>query len=219
MASTITPTQTRANDPYEQTLFQYNTADSKLYLSRESNKLLNVVGNDVVLKGMDMSSPTIVVADTTVRTTIAVGWAISDYTLIQSSSIATVDIDCSSLDDTTVSGCHLAVFLNYQYLQTIEANLASVDIFHIQADGTVTNPLSRFSANACRILLGVIDFTKTGAIVTAASTHSQSSLLINGSTMYLKGINVDVINLANIFSITFKEDREYLLKRDFLFME
>jgi len=219
MASTITPTQTRVNDPYQQTIFQYNTADSKIYLSRESNKLLNVIGTDMVLKGMTMLAPSII-GLSTIRTNIDIGWAIQDSTLIQFTDSNNVDIDVSSLDDTPVGGAHLGVFLKYQYLQTIESNLASVDIFHIQFDGTVTNPLSRFSSNSCRILLGVIDFTKSGTTVISATINTNlSTLNVEGSIMYQRGANIDNMNLANIFSLAFKDDREYLLKRDFLLME
>ena len=219
MASTITPTQTRVNDPYQQTLFQYNTADSKIYLSRESNKLLNVIGTDMVLKGMTMLAPSII-GLSTIRTNIDIGWAIQDSTLIQFTDSNNVDIDVSSLDDTPVGGAHLGVFLKYQYLQTIEANLASVDIFHIQYDGTVTNPSVRFSSNSCRILLGVIDFTKSGTTVISATINTNlSTLNVEGSIMYQRGANIDNMNLANIFSLAFKDDREYLLKRDFLLME
>lgn len=219
MASTITPTQTRVNDPYQQTIFQYNTADSKIYLSRESNKLLNVIGTDMVLKGMAMLAPSII-GLSTIRTNIDIGWAIQDSTLIQFTDSNNVDIDVSSLDDTPVGGAHLGVFLKYQYLQTIEANLASVDIFHIQYDGTVTNPSARFSSNSCRILLGVIDFTKSGTTVVSATINTNlSTLNVEGSIMYQRGANIDNMNLANIFSLAFKDDREYLLKRDFLLME
>jgi hypothetical protein len=218
MASTITPTQARVNDPYQQTVFQYNTVDSKVYLSRESNKLLNVIGNDIVLAGMIMTAPTIV-APSTVRTTIPIGWAISDYTLIQFSSITTVDIDCSSLTDTDVDGSHLGVFLRYEYLDTIEPNTAAVDIFHIDSGGSVDNSSGRFSADSCRILLGVIDFTKSGTSVVVASIYSQSTLLVEGITMTIRGNVSSNINLANIFSVAFNEDKEYLLKRDFLLME
>ncbi len=219
MASTITPTQTRVNDPYQQTIFQYNTVDSKVYLSRESNKLLNVIGNDVVLSGMGLSALTIV-GSSTIRTMVGVGWAIQDTTLLQFTNSNNVDIDVAALDDTPVGGCHLGVFLRYEYLQTIEASIASIDIFHIQADGTVTNPLARFNTNTCRILLGIIDFTKSGATVISTYINTNlPTLNVSGVVMYQRGVNIDNINLANIFAITFRDDREYLLKRDYLLME
>ena len=219
MASTITPTQTRINDPYQQTVFQFNTADSKLYLSRESNKLLNVVGNDLVLEGLGLTNPTLH-SSITVRTTVAAGWAISDSTLIQLSSVSTVDIDVSALVDTTVDGAHLGIFLNYQYLETVESNQAAIDIYHITSDGSVTNPSYRFNSNSCRILLGIIDFTKSGSTVIAASLNNTlSTLLVNGTTMYVRGYSPTNSKLASIFSVAFTEDRDYLLKRDFLLME
>ena len=215
MASTITPTQTRYNTPYDQIIFDYNTADSKLYLAQETNKILNIVGNDVVIKNMHMTDPTVIGAST-VRASIGTGLAIQDETLLKFTSIATVDIDCASLDDTTVSGCHLGVFLNYQYLQTMETNTAKVEIYHIAADGTVTNPLGTYNIYNCRILLGVINFTKSGANVTAVERYLSPTLLVSGSTMYIRGEDPSHINLPNLFEIAFREYSEYFIKRDLL---
>lgn len=219
MASTITPTQTRYNDPYQQTLFDFNTVDSKIYLSRESNKLLNVVGNDIVIKDMIMSDP-VVVPNSTVQTTISSGWAIQDNTLLQiTDATTTVNIDCAALSDTPVGGSHLAAFLNYEYLHTIEANLLSIDMFHIQSDGTVTDPLYRFDPTRIRILLGIIDFTKSGSNVVSAIKNESTLLLVSGTYMTIRGNKPENIVLPNLFEIAFREHREYLLKRDYLFME
>jgi len=218
MASTIQPTQTRYNTPYDQTLFDFDTIDSKVYLSRETNKILNIVGNDIVIKEMNMTDPVIIGAST-VRTSIGIGSAIQDETLLKFSSVSIVDIDCASLDDTTVSGCHLGVFLNYQYLQTMETNTAKVEIYHIQADGTVTNPLGTYNIDTCRILLGVINFTKSGANVTAVSRYELPTLLVSGSTIYIRGKNPDNINLPNMFEIAFREYYDYFIRRDYLVSE
>jgi len=215
MASTIQPTQTRYNTPYDQTLFDFDTIDSKVYLSRETNKILNIVGNDIVIKEMNMTDPVIIGAST-VRTSIGIGSAIQDETLLKFSSVSIVDIDCASLDDTTVSGCHLGVFLNYQYLQTMETNTAKVEIYHIAADGTVTNPLGTYNIYNCRILLGVINFTKSGANVTAVERYLSPTLLVSGSTMYIRGEDPSHINLPNLFEIAFREYSEYFIKRNLL---
>lgn len=215
--STVTPTQVRVNDPYQQNIFQFNTSDSKLYLSRESNKILGIIGDDIVLTGMKLSAPTII-GGNTVRTNVGTGFAISDLTLIQFTNANNVSLDVSALVDTPVGGARLGVFLKYQYLETTEVNLASIDMFHIQSNGTVTDPLSRFSLNSCRILLGLIDFVKSGSTVTSASISTISQLSIGGVNYHQRGDITDM-NLANMFSIAFAEDREYLLKRDFLLME
>jgi hypothetical protein len=218
MASTIQPSQLRYNTPYDQTLFDFNTVDSKVFLSRETNKILNIVGNDIVVKNMNMSDPVIIGAST-VRTTISAGMAIRDETLLKFTSVSTVDIDCAALDDTTVSGCHLGVFLNYQYLQSLETNEAKVQIYHIAADGTVTNPLGTYSVYTCRILLGAINFTKSGANVVAVSRYESPTLLISGETFYIRGEDPTQINLPNLFEIAFREYSEYFVKKDFLVSE
>jgi len=219
MVATVTPSQTRYNDPYQQTVFQFNTADSKLYLSRESNKLLNVIGNDLVLEGLTLSNP-MIVSSSTVRTVVAVGWAIIDNTLVQIAATSTVDQDVAALDDTSTSGAHLGVFLNYQYLESVGPNRVSVDIYHISSGGSVYNPFGRFATGTCRILLGIIDFTKSGSTVTSASLNNNLSyLLVEGTNMYVRGYSTTNVKLANLFAIAFNEHREYLLKRDFLWME
>jgi hypothetical protein len=216
MSYTTTPTQLRYNDPYDQTIFEFN--DAKMYLSKTSNRLLNVIGSDIVIKGMEMSAPTIIGTDT-VRTTIASGWAIADETLIQLSATSTIDIDCSGLIDTTVGGAHLAVFLNYEHIHTAEANLAAVDLFHVESSGTVNDPFGRFNIRSCQILLGIINFTKSGVTVIACSTNPSPTLLVSGVTYYVRGLNPNNINIPNLFDVVFKTEREYLLKRDYLMSE
>ena len=215
MASTITPTQTRYNTPYDQIIFDYNTADSKLYLAQETNKILNIVGNDVVIKNMHMTDPTVIGAST-VRASIGTGLAIQDETLLKFTSVSTVDIDCTALDDTPSSGCHLGIFLNYRSLKTLETNSAKIEIYHIASDGTITDPLGTFSNYTHRILLGVINFTKSGANVTAVERYLSPTLLVSGSTMYIRGEDPSHINLPNLFEIAFREYSEYFIKRDLL---
>lgn len=220
MAYTTTPIQTRYNDPYQQPIFEFNT-DSKMYLSKESNRLLNVIGNDIVIKGMEMSDPTIL-SPSTVLVTIAPGCAIQDETLIEFTDVSSLDIDCSYLIDTPTSGAHLCVFLNYENIQTIEANLASVDLFYVEASGVVNDPFGRFKTRSCRILLGIIDFTKDGTSVTAVSKNDSTTLSIADTTYYAGGMNPDNINIdvERLFDVGFEsKDRskvEDLLKRDYV---
>jgi len=218
MASTIQPVQTRYNTPYDQTIFDFNTIDSKVYLSRETNKILNIVGNDVVIKDMHMTDP-IIIGASTVRVSVGIGSAIRDETLLKFTSISTVDIDCAALDDTTINGCHLGIFMNYQYLQTMETNNAKVEIYHIAADGTITNPLGTYNMYTCRLLLGVINFTKSGANVTEVSRYTFPTLLVSGYTMYIRGEDPSQINLPNLFKIAFREYNEYFIKKDLLVSE
>jgi len=216
MASTITPTQTRYNTPYDQIIFDYNTADSKLYLAQETNKILNIVGNDVVIKNMHMTDPTVIGAST-VRASIGTGLAIQDETLLKFTSVSTVDIDCTALDDTPSSGCHLGIFLNYQSLKTLETNSAKIEIYHIASDGTITDPLGTFSNYTHRILLGVINFTKIeDGVVGSVSRYEYPTLLVSGNIMYIRGENPSQINLPNLLTIAFREYYDYFIRKDLL---
>ena len=218
MASTITPTQVRYNDPYQQTIFDFNTVDSKVYLSRESNKLLNVLGTNLVLKGCAASSPSIVIPST-VRTTINTGAVIQDETLIELLSTSTVDIDCSALVDTPTGGAHLVVFLGYTYLETAEANLASVDMFYVLFDGTVVDPLGRYTSAKYKVVLDVIDFSKVGTNVVSATTNASPTINIGGTTMYKRGLDPANMTMSSLISDAASGDVDYLMKRDYLLMQ
>jgi len=126
---------------------------------------------------------------------------------------------CAALDDTAVNNCHLGVFLNYQYLNTLATNQAKVEIYHIQADGTVTNPLGTYNVDTCRILLGVINFTKSGTNVIEVSKYTYPTLLVSGSTLYIRGEDPANINLPNLFRTAFKEHYNYFMMKDYLVSE
>lgn len=216
MANIVTPTQNRYNDAYSQIIYEFN--NSKFYLDKASNGILNAFGQDIVLEGLALSAPTILNSDT-IQVVVSAGWAIQDETLIQITEASTVDFDCSFLVD---EGSYFAVFLKYQHLRTKEANLASIDMFHVDSAGVVTDPLNRFSTNSCRILLGLINFTKSGLTVSQASLDTNTvSKTINGQTYYVRGENPDNINISfsELFGIPFKDRQEHLIKQDYLFSE
>lgn len=219
MASSITPTQTRINDPYQNNIFSFNTVDSKVYLSRESNQVLNAIGNDIVLKGLTVASPTINLAQTTISTVVATGMAIQDSTILEYTASATVDINVSALDDTTHNGAKLAVFSNYEYLITGDQNLASIEIYHVNSAGVPTS--ASFDIDRCSILLGIIEFTKDAGtgLITAATLSSATTLVILGNTLYVHGLDPANIILPNMFEATYRDTREYLLKLDYLMSE
>lgn len=223
MASTIEPVQLRYNDPYEQTIFEFNTVDGRSYLSRESNKILNVLGNDIVTNGFVMQDPTITLPST-IEVIIEPGWAIQDETLLNFTENNPLSINVASLVDTEVNGAHLGIFIRYSYIHTVEANKASLEIFHIAADGTVNDPLGRFGLTSCRILLGAINFTKDpsdGYTVINVSRYTLPTLLVQGKLYYIRGWDTGNIHFPDIFSSHVAEEfeayRDYLLKRDYLF--
>ena len=113
MTSSITPTQYRYNDPYQNRIFEFNTVDSKVYLSGQSNKVLKAIGDNLVLKGLSLGTPTIDPTQAIIGVTITAGMAIQSSTLVEVLTSVTLDMDVSVLTDTTHYGSHLVAFVNY----------------------------------------------------------------------------------------------------------
>lgn len=223
MASSITPSQVRYNDPYQNTIFDYNTPDSKVYLSRESNSILKAIGNNLVLNGLTLT-PTF--SGSTVYVNVGKGFAIHDLTLLElTSNINSVDINVATLADTPIGGCHLAVFTSYQYIQTVEPNLMYLKIFHINSSGIIDAPDGMFNAVSDLILLGVINFTKSGTNVINSSLANIGSMSINGITYYNRGYDPNNMNLSGLItgaiesSTVLQEIKSDLLKYDYLMSE
>ena len=196
MAEYFTPTQERFNDPYQQRIFDYGTVDSRVYLSRATNMILKAIGNNVVLNGFTIGGLS-GIGTSIISLTVSTGYAIQDSTLVQSEQIATLTIDVSTLVDTTTGGAHLGVFLDYEYLETVESNPAVIRLYHISSDGMTLTPAG-FDSARCLTLIGLIEFTKVAALVTAVSEITGGSLSINGTLFTVKGLTDSNINLLEM---------------------
>jgi len=221
MSSTITPTQFRYNDPYQSEIFGYNTPESKLYKSSATNGLFKIIGNDIVVKGLNIDALT-VINNSIVKILLTDGITISDSTIIKINESSNIAINCAELSDTN-SGSHLAVFLNYKFIYHANPRLASIDFFHISPFGSVTDPDGRFDPAYHRLLLAIIDFIVFEGNVIIVQKSFLSELLVEGVTMSLRGINDENLVLPKLFirssSNLVNETYEYLLKKDYLLME
>lgn len=189
MAEYYTPTQEHFNDACQERVYDYGTADSRKYLSRASNLILNAIGNDCVLKGFDISDLSGVGTEV-INLTVGTGVAIQDVTLMSVSSTSSLSIDVTSLDDTGNNGCHLAVFADYVYLDSTEPNPLVIRLYHVTADGMTVTPT--FNTIRDRILLGIINFTKDvgSGLITSLSLETGievPTLSILGTEYYVKG--------------------------------
>lgn len=199
MASSITPTQVRYNDPYQNQIFSFNTVDSKVYLSSESNKVLKAIGNNFVLKGLTVGNPTIDPTLKIISVVIQPGLAIQSNTVIEILEAVTVSMDVSGLTDTDHNGSHLAIFLNYEYLSSIESNQASIELYHVDSSGLSITP--EFNAARCLTLLGAINFTKDAisGVLLSTTKNTSPTMSINGVVLYNRGFdpaNVNIVALS-----------------------
>ncbi len=196
--ATITPNlQLRINDPYQQRLFDFNTSDSRLYLSRVSNQLLRTFGNDIVLKNFDILS--ITSQGPLAKVSLNAGLAILDYTLIQiDDNVLNLELDVTPYDDTG----YLIVHMNYQFLQTVEENPCRIKFSYVDSTGSVVSP-DGWNWNKDRIILAIIEFTKNASndITNIQEINDVvKSINILGRTYYKKGYNpTDEQNLDEYF--------------------
>lgn len=222
MSSSVTPVQTRYNDPYEVQIYDFMTADSKVYLTEESNRVLRAIGNNIVLSGLTISSVTFLNSVITIN--INGGYAIQDDVLVIVTDVSsTLTIDVSLLGDTPHYGCHLAVFVDYGYIPTAETNTLALKVFHIEADSTESSVT--FNAARDKLLLGVIEFEKSGVNVISASELFVGNLTVETILFWVRGYDPSNLNFQGIvdFAITLstglQDLRELFLRMDYLLSE
>lgn len=162
MASQIVPTGQRQHlNPYGGRLFDFDTTDSRVYLTRAINTLYNAVGANCILEGLKITALNFNASNDVVSMTIGSGKAIVDSTLIEFPDSTDLQLDTSGLDD---SG-NLVVSLGFSYVPTIYANRAVMKLLHVSQDGTQVLPGDWFQ-NYDRIILALFDFDKTAKTVT-----------------------------------------------------
>jgi hypothetical protein len=108
-------------------------------------------------------------------------------------------MDVSALTDTDHSGSHLAIFLNYEYLSSIEENKAAIELYHVDITGLSITP--NFNAARCLTLLGIINFTKDSSSgdILSSTKNTSPTISINGVVLYNRGFdpaNVNIVALS-----------------------
>lgn len=179
----VTPTgQRHFIEPFDQRVFQFDTPNSDVFLSRVANSVYQVLGDDIVMYGLDVGN--LAFTSDSVTANVLPGAAIQDQTLI-------INSDPVSLEMTGVSGMDqngkVVVISNYNYLETFEQNQNSVLMNYIDSTG---NPLHSFSSQRDRIILAILEFTKDASDnVTGVTMSQQTSITINGNEYYVKGFS------------------------------
>jgi len=164
----ITPTnQTSTLDPYRGTLFEYNNVDSRVYLSRSINSLLNIYGQDVVVDGFKVTSFSY--AANALHVTFSSGVAIVDQTLVETpNQIVTAAYNTTGLN---MANASIAFFIRFQYLQQFAGNQFSIKSIYIDSVGA-SLPSDVFDINSDRVCIAVFDFDAAGT--TAVQRYSNT---------------------------------------------
>jgi len=207
MASAAIPTQNKYNDPYQQKNTDYGSIYRQKSLSRAANDILKMFGDNIVLNGLDVTpsfiGPTAVLDLTS-------GILIHDSTLVELNS-SSLTCDVTAVGDTTTHNCYLAIFTDFQYVETPDADSQTelkLSVYHISPGGTATafSGSPAFSTTRNKVLITILQFTKVGSNITAISEvplalagGSSPSILVSGETYYIKGITEDNINFWGVY--------------------
>jgi len=179
--ATITPAnQTSTLNPYQGTLFEYNNVDSRVYLSRSINSLLNVYGQDVVIDGFKVTSFSY--ATNSLHVTLSAGIAVADQTLVETPiPIITAAYNTTGL---IMANASIAFFIRFQYLQQFAGNQFGIKSIHIDSTGA-SLPSDIFDINTDRVCLAVFDFDATGLIATQRYTNTYAPVAFRATAIPL----------------------------------
>lgn len=206
MSQFYRPTQYIYNSNNAQKNEEYNTVYRQKYLSRASNRVLEAIGENVVVNGVELISATAVGFDITL--VFSSGIIITDSTLIELTDSTTITANVSAVRDTT-DGCYLGVFTDFEYIETPDADSQTelaLSLYHVDS-GTPTafSGSPAFDSDSNKLLLSKIEFVKSGAGVDSISEVSHvltagnsPSLLVSGTTFYMRGFADTSICMSNL---------------------
>lgn len=176
--------QTRYVDPYQQRVFQYDTEQSDVFLARVVNSLLRIFGDNVVINGFSYKNIQIINTDNDILIKVDPGMLIQDLTLIEFSKSTSVMLE--NLSGLSVDG-RVVVYVKYQFLHSIEQNLAYICVNYISKNGT---PRYDWNHDTDRTVVGILSFKKDeDDNVISCTTTDEKYIDIDGKRYYLFGID------------------------------
>jgi hypothetical protein len=155
MADIVIPSQMRYIDPYQQRIYNFNSTDSRVYLSRHVDSVLKVIGNDIIVGGL---KPTLLTCDSSnnITVTISPGIAIQDLTVVEILEPITLTLNVDSFADTGM----LVVYIHWKWINTTEPNLCELRLAYKNADGSQVSNYG-WDVNYDRTLVCGIKYTKS----------------------------------------------------------
>jgi hypothetical protein len=191
MANQVQPTnQFQYLSPYSGRLFDFDTTDSRVYLSSAINTLFSAVGGDCILGGLNITSVDYNGTNDIITVGINRGKAIIDSTLIDFKDPTTLDLDVTSFDD---QAGKLVVSMGFSYVPTIYANKSTLKLRYITNDGSSVLPDSWY-LKYDRVVVAVIAFNK----VAKTATLEEYDVMTERRAMTIQGQEYEINPLDNI---------------------
>lgn len=173
-------------DPYQVRVFQYDTDQSDVFLSRVVNSLLKIFGNDIVIHGFELDNLNLSHDHKDLVVRESPGMLIQDNTLLDFPEEESVRFEnLASMDD---SG-YVVVGIRYRFLHTINQNPAYLTINYVSNTG---NPFYSWNTDKDRVILAILKFEKDSQDnITQVYIANETSLTIAGKEYYLHGFSPD----------------------------
>ena len=167
--------QHRYLEPYKNRVFQYDTKHSNLFLSHYTNQILNAVGDDSIVRGLEVS-PKVNSSKTGIDFTVSPGALVQDLTYFEFQNDTTVSME----EIVDFSDFYVVIYTSYRYIETVYEN-------PMKLEATLYNPrtkraLSVWNPVTNRIILGVYSFTVENGIITG--------VIEEDSTIFFEEANV-----------------------------
>ena len=168
--------QHRFLEPFKNRVFQYDTKHSNLFLSRYTNQILNAVGDDSIVRGLEIS-PEVNPSKTGINFTISPGALVQDLTYFEFQKETVIEMD----DLADFSDYYIVIYSNYRYIETVYEN-------PLKFEATFYNPRTKRTLSAWntvnnRIILGVFSFSIDG-------DHNIIDVEEEDSTIFFEDANV-----------------------------
>jgi len=141
--------------PYSQSLFDMGVQDSRVYLSRQVNNILQVFGSNVKISGLDITinNNNKLINNKIASFTVSPGKCIVDTTLHIFPTATTLELDVSPYDP---SG-YLVIVVSYKYIESLQQNRPIFKLLYVTEDGLDQLP-DAWSPNRDNLILGVFKF-------------------------------------------------------------
>ena len=167
--------QHRYLEPFKNRVFQYDTKHSNLFLSHYVNQILNAVGDDSIVRGLEIS-PEINSSKTGINFKIAPGALVQDLTYFEFQNETSLPVE----DVSDFSDYYIVLYASYRYIETVYEN-------QLKFEATLYNPrtrraLSSWNTATNRIILGVFSFTSENGLITGVNEED--------STIFFEEANV-----------------------------
>lgn len=143
--------QRRYLEPFKNRTFQYDTKHSNLFMAQYVNQILNAVGNDVIVRGLEVSY-TLNNDKTGLNFFIKPGALIQDLTYFELPTESVIKVD----DVVHFPNFYIVIYTNWRYIQTVYDNDLRIETTFY--DPATRKAITPWNSSTNRIILGIFSY-------------------------------------------------------------